>query len=81
MDWRRAVVRRSRKSCPVGTEPVPTFEIGDLNGDGNVDNLDITPFVDLLTGGGSPVPEPATMVVLGLGALGVVVRKRRRSHA
>ena len=24
---------------------VPTFELGDVNGDGNVDNLDITPFI------------------------------------
>ena len=34
----------STGSCP--------FAIGDINGDGAVDLLDVTPFVDLLTGGG-----------------------------
>ena len=30
----------------------PTLQLGDVNGDGVVDGLDIQPFVDLLTGGG-----------------------------
>jgi len=57
--------------------PDGEYWAGDVDDDGNVDTLDITPFVNLLTGGGE-VPEPATMALLGLGALGVVVRRRRK---
>ena len=49
----------------------------DINADSVVDGLDIQPFVDIITGvGGDPVPEPATMVLLGLG--GLALRKRRQ---
>jgi len=58
---------------------------GDFNFDGNVDVSDLS----LLAGtfrtsnpyfapgsGGSPVPEPVTLVLLGLGGLGLVARRR-----
>jgi len=50
----------------------------DINSDAVVDGLDIQPFVDIITGaGGNPVPEPAGLALLGLGALALV---RRRKH-
>ena len=49
--------------------------VGDIDGSGALNNNDITPFVTLLTSG-SPVPEPMTMVLLGLGGAALLRRRR-----
>jgi len=46
--------------------------VGDIDGSGQLNNNDITPFVNLLTGAPQAVPEPAPIVLLGLGGLAVV---------
>jgi len=53
---------------------------GDIEGDGDFDNFDIQPFEQLLTGGpgGAPVPEPSSIVLFGLGAVGLALTVRRR---
>ena len=51
----------------------------DINGDSVVDGLDIQPFVDIITGaGGSPAPEPATLMLLVGGAIAVSRRATRK---
>jgi len=44
---------------------------GDMSGDGEFNNLDINPFVSMLTEGSSlrAVPEPGSVALLGLGVL------------
>ena len=49
-----------------------TIRRGDIDGDGDFDNFDIQPFEELLTSGVAPVPEPSTMVLLLLGAAGLL---------
>lgn len=62
--------------------------IGDINGDGKIDNADLQSLITLLANnaasGGSlltPVPEPVSIVLLGLGALAMVLCRRSRSAA
>ena len=58
--------------------------IGDINGDGRFDNADMQALLNLLqAGGGSsdPVPEPASIALLGLGALAIAFRRRSRKSA
>ncbi len=56
----------------------PAF-VGDINGDGAFDTGDVAPFVQLLVGDGASVPEPGTAVLMGVGVLGLL--RRRRAQA
>ena len=71
-------------------EPVRGWIQGDLNGDGESDSADYTLWADnfgtgprdaLPNGGGQPAPvptpEPATMMLLAIGGLTTIVRRRR----
>jgi len=50
----------------------------DINVETVVDGRDIQPFVDNITGaGGNPIPEPATMTLLGLGGAALLRRRHR----
>lgn len=53
---------------------------GDANADGAFDNLDIAPFVGILTGGAAAVPEPSTVVLAGLGVLGLGLARVRKAR-
>jgi uncharacterized repeat protein (TIGR03803 family) len=55
--------------------------LGDINGDGKFNNADLQKLLDKIkSGGGSvdPVPEPAAIVLLGLGALAIAIHRRVR---
>ena len=57
-----------------------THEEGDANGDGNVDDLDLTALATEWPAGDldiSVVPEPATLSLLVLGGLAALRRRRR----
>ncbi len=62
----------------------PTIDplaVGDINMDLVVDTLDIDPFVALLTSGslgsgGGAVPEPSSIVLLGVAGFGLLVRRK-----
>jgi hypothetical protein len=54
--------------------------LGDVNGDGKFTNADLQALLNILkSGGGSadPVPEPASIALLGLGAMAMAFRRRR----
>ena len=53
--------------------------MGDINQDGAFDTADVAPFVQLLVGGDTSVPEPGSLVLLGLG--GLLLLRRRRTAA
>ena len=53
-----------------------TFAMGDFNDDGEVTDADYTIWADNYGYGVTAVPEPATMSLLGLGAV-VLIRRRR----
>jgi hypothetical protein len=56
---------------------VATALLGDVNADGQVNGLDVDPFVAAVVGGVQQIPEPSTLV-LTLVALGVVGGWRRQ---
>ena len=59
---------------------VPASLKGDTDGDGDLDFDDITGFVDILGGGLQSVPEPSTVVLLGMSgwiSLWMALRRRR----
>jgi hypothetical protein len=51
----------------------------DMNQDEVVNGLDVDPFVEAVVGAGTAaaVPEPSTLVLLGIGALGLLLSRRR----
>jgi len=52
-----------------------TWPEGDVNGDGAVNALD---YIVISNNYGAHTPEPATLALLGLGGLGVLLRRKRR---
>jgi len=55
--------------------------IGDINGDGKITDADLQALLNYLDDGGgsiSTVPEPASLVLMGLGALAIAIRRRSR---
>jgi hypothetical protein len=60
------------------------LSLGDVNSDGVVNNADLQALIDLVKNGGgtaNPVPEPASFVLFGLGALAIAIRRRSRWSA
>lgn len=57
--------------------PAGDYWAADTNTDGNIDNLDITPFISIVSGGGgNVVPEPGVAVLLAMGSLAAIRRRR-----
>ncbi len=51
--------------------------VGDFNGDGVLDAFDVAGFEAALAGSGGAVPEPASLMLLGIGGLAMLRRTRR----
>ena len=70
----------------LANNPQLLLQVLDVNGDGKIDNTDLQALIDLVannaSGGGggqlTAVPEPATIVLLGLGALAIAFCRRSR---
>ncbi len=63
------------------TDPALFSKVADVNGDGSFTNADLQYLLTTLkSGGGSnnSVPEPASLVLSGLGALVIAFRRRSR---
>ena len=63
------------------TDPTLFSLVADVNNDGSFNNADLQYLLTLLkSGGGSsdPVPEPASIVLLGLGGLAIAIHRRVR---
>jgi hypothetical protein len=78
----QALTNLSAYQSPHGNISTPhVVFIGDLNGDGQFTNANLQAFLNALkSGGGStdPVPEPASIILFGLGALAFAFRRRSR---
>jgi hypothetical protein len=78
-----ALTDPSEYETDYGVSPTTLSEIGDVNGDGLVTNADLQYFeLSLIAGNGSnsPVPEPASLALLGIGGL-FLFRCRRYRHS
>jgi hypothetical protein len=74
------------KSTHGGLSDQDLLAIGDIDGDGAVTNLDLQALIVQIantSGGGSisPVPEPSSIILLMIGAVGLAARRRRRAPA
>ena len=80
VDWIDYTTLRGNYGTMVGM----TWADGDLNGDGAVDWSDYTALRGMYgenacsPAGPGTIPEPATMVLLGLGGIGVLIRRKRK---
>jgi uncharacterized repeat protein (TIGR03803 family) len=77
----QALANMSTYQTANGLSAAQLLAIGDINGDGVVNNADLQALLDLLNSGGgssNSVPEPPSIVLLGIGALAIAYRRRRR---
>jgi hypothetical protein len=84
--WSTLDYKEASGLIPVGTRRIEVFIFlnhwsDGWSGAGNITDpeYNYSAVDNVVLSVGEPVPEPATMIVLGLGALGVIARRRRRN--